>query len=307
MIPLSELKILQKIVLDNFYHLESMKKHTSFNIGGPADCLVTPENFEQLKEILLFCRNKNYPVVVIGNGTNLLVSDQGVPGVVVKLAANYSSFHFDDSILVAKSGSSLSKLSLAAAQKGLTGLEFAIGIPGTVGGAVNMNAGAFGGEMKDIVQVVRALSDENEDLSLDKSNLRFTYRSSNIKGKMIVYEVELALKKDDPSEIKSRMRQYQQWRKERQPIKARSAGSVFKKPPNDFAGQLIELAGLKGMSFGGAQISPKHANFIVNKGNASASDVLYLIRHTRKVVFEKFGILLESEIDFLGFSADDIH
>lgn len=282
------------------YYSEFMNKHTSINIGGPANCLAMPETVVELRNILFFYRNAPIAITVIGNGTNLLVSDKGIVGMVIKLASNYAGHYFNDNILIAKSGSSLSELSLVALQKGLTGLEFAIGIPGTVGGAVKMNAGAFGGEMKDIVSVVRCLDYTGQDIVLDKTDLHFTYRSSNINR--IIYEVELSLKEGEPVEIKRQMREYQQWRKERQPVKERSAGSVFKKPADGFAGQLIEQAGLKGMYFGNAQISTKHANFIINKGNATASDVLHLIRHVQKVVLEQSGISLEPEIDFLGFS-----
>ena len=286
---------------DNVYRDELMKKHTTFRIGGPADYYLCPHSAKEIQQIVEICREERIPYFILGNGSNLLVSDQGYRGVVIQLWKNVSDILVEGCRIRAKAGASLAKIAGEALEEGLTGMEFAAGIPGTLGGAVVMNAGAYGGEMKDILQEALVMDEQGEIFTLKKEELHLGYRTSIIKEKgYIVLAAALELKPGDRKEIKEKMDELKQRRVEKQPLDMPSAGSTFKRPEGYFAGKLIMDAGLRGFSVGGAQISEKHCGFVVNTGKATANDVLTLIREVQKRVRDKFGVELETEVKFLG-------
>ena len=286
---------------DNVRLHEPMKKHTTFRIGGPADYYLCPHSTEELQKILQICRENKLEFFILGNGSNLLVSDKGYRGVVIQLWKNFSDIETEDNTITVKAGALLSKVAAEALEESLTGMEFASGIPGTMGGAVMMNAGAYGGEMKDIIREVTVLTREGELLTLSKEEMNFGYRTSVVKEKgYVVISAELQLRKGDREEIRKVMNELKERRVTKQPLDMPSAGSTFKRPEGYFAGKLIMDAGLRGFSVGGAQISEKHCGFVVNKGDATAADVLGLIGEVQKRVQEKFGVALEPEVKFLG-------
>ena len=286
---------------DNVRLHEPMKKHTTFRIGGPADYYLCPHSTEELQKILQICRENKLEFFILGNGSNLLVSDKGYRGVVIQLWKNFSDIETEDNTITVKAGALLSKVAAEALEESLTGMEFASGIPGTMGGAVMMNAGAYGGEMKDIIREVTVLTREGELLTLSKEEMNFGYRTSLVKEKgYVVISAELQLRKGDREEIRKVMDELKERRVTKQPLDMPSAGSTFKRPEGYFAGKLIMDAGLRGFSVGGAQISEKHCGFVVNKGDATAADVLGLIGEVQKRVQEKFGVALEPEVKFLG-------
>ena len=286
---------------DNVYRNEPMRKHTTFRIGGPADFYLCPHSAKEIQKTVAICREEELPYFILGNGSNLLVSDQGYRGVVIQLWKNVSDILVEGCRIRAKAGASLAKIAGEALEEGLTGMEFAAGIPGTLGGAVVMNAGAYGGEMKDILQEALVMDEQGEIFTLKKEELHLGYRTSIIKEKgYIVLAAALELKPGDRKEIKEKMDELKQRRVEKQPLDMLSAGSTFKRPEGYFAGKLIMDAGLRGFSVGGAQISEKHCGFVVNTGKATANDVLTLIREVQKRVRDKFGVELETEVKFLG-------
>ena len=286
---------------DNVYRNEPMKKHTTFRIGGPADYYLCPHSAEEIQKVVEICREEKMPYFILGNGSNLLVSDQGYRGVVIQLWKNVSDIRVEGCLVYAKAGASLAKIAAEALEEGLTGMEFAAGIPGTLGGAVVMNAGAYGGEMKDVLREVLVMDEQGKIFTLKKDALKLGYRTSAVKEKgYVVLAAVLELQQGDPEEIRSRMEELRQKRAEKQPLDMPSAGSTFKRPEGHFAGKLIMDAGLRGFSIGGAQVSEKHCGFVVNTGNATAGDVLALIREIQKTVLEKFGVELETEVKFLG-------
>ena len=286
---------------DNVYRNEPMKKHTTFRIGGPADYYLCPHSAKEIQKVVEICKEEKLPYFILGNGSNLLVSDKGYRGAVIQLWKNVSDIQVEGCLIQAKAGASLAKIAAQALEAGLTGMEFAAGIPGTLGGAVVMNAGAYGGEMKDILQEALVMDEQGEIFTLKKEELHLGYRTSIIKEKgYIVLAAALELKPGDRKEIKEKMDELKQRRVEKQPLDMPSAGSTFKRPEGYFAGKLIMDAGLRGFSVGGAQVSEKHCGFVVNTGGASASDVLALIREVQKRVREKFGVELETEVKFLG-------
>ena len=286
---------------DNVRLHEPMKKHTTFRIGGPADYYLCPHSTEELQKILQICRENKLEFFILGNGSNLLVSDKGYRGVVIQLWKNFSDIETEDNTITVKAGALLSKVAAEALEESLTGMEFASGIPGTMGGAVMMNAGAYGGEMKDIIKEVTVLTREGELLTLSKEEMNFGYRTSVVKEKgYVVISAVLQLRKGDREEIRKVMDELKERRVTKQPLDMPSAGSTFKRPEGYFAGKLIMDAGLRGFSVGGAQISEKHCGFVVNKGDATAADVLGLIGEVQKRVQEKFGVALEPEVKFLG-------
>lgn len=286
---------------DNVYRNEPMRKHTTFRIGGPADFYLCPHSAKEIQKAVAICREEELPYFILGNGSNLLVSDQGYRGVVIQLWKNVSDILVEGCRIRAKAGASLAKIAGEALEEGLTGMEFAAGIPGTLGGAVVMNAGAYGGEMKDILQEALVMDEQGEIFTLKKEELHLGYRTSIIKEKgYIVLAAALELKPGDRKEIKEKMDELKQRRVEKQPLDMPSAGSTFKRPEGYFAGKLIMDAGLRGFSVGGAQISEKHCGFVVNTGKATANDVLTLIREVQKRVRDKFGVELETEVKFLG-------
>ncbi len=286
---------------DNVKQQEPMSRHTTFRIGGPADFYLCPHSTKEVQEIVEICKEENLPYFVLGNGSNLLVSDKGYRGVVIQLWKNFSDITVKDCCIQAKAGALLSKVAVEALEAGLTGMEFASGIPGTIGGAAFMNAGAYGGEMKDIIKSVKVLDTQGEVRILPKEELKMGYRTSIVKEKgYTVLSVELELSKGNREEIRNTMEDLKERRTSKQPLEMPSAGSTFKRPEGYFAGKLIMDSGLRGFSVGGAQVSEKHCGFVVNKGGATAMDVLNLIREVQRRVKEQFGVDLETEVRFLG-------
>ena len=280
---------------------EPMKRHTTFRIGGPADYFLLPSSEEELSGILKICKNEELPYFILGNGSNLLVSDKGYQGVVVQLYRNFGQIRVEDSQIHAQAGALLSGIAAAAREASLTGFEFAGGIPGTLGGAVVMNAGAYGGEMKDVLKEVTVLTPEGGVLTLQADELHMGYRTSVIKeAGYIVLEAVISLEKGDQEEIRSRMQELAGMRTSKQPLSYPSAGSTFKRPEGYFAGKLIMDSGLRGYQVGGAQVSEKHCGFVINTGNATAKDVTTLMSDVQRIVMEKFGVKLEPEVKFLG-------
>ncbi|MDP2896092.1 MAG: UDP-N-acetylmuramate dehydrogenase [bacterium] len=279
---------------------EPLSKHCSFGIGGPADLFLSAADIRLLREGLAFCREWSLPYFVLGRGTNVLVPDAGVRGMVICVRAG--SVQFDRNRVVAQAGASLQKLARMVAERGLAGMEFAVGIPGSVGGAAIMNAGAHGGWIGEPIEEVRLVETSGGgEVRLGKSDLRFGYRESNLRRfPGIISEVILVLHEDEPQAIKERMDQFLLLRKLSQPIRCRSAGSVFKNVEGQAAGRLIDLAGCKGMRRGGAVVSHKHANFIITSGGATYSDVKALIEDVREKVRAAHGVELELEIIDLG-------
>lgn len=286
---------------ENIKYNEPMKNHTSFKVGGPADIFVTPQNIAQLTGIINVCKFYQAPFFVMGNGTNLVVRDKGIRGVVIKTGEHFNNYSINGDIIEAESGILLSELSEIACENGLTGLEFACGIPGTLGGAVAMNAGAYGGEMKDVVISTCYLNAKDELEVVEGEQHLFGYRTSFIqKEGGIVLKSHIKLRKGRKDLIKEQMTILNEKRAKSQPLEMPSAGSVFKRPEGHFTGPLIEQCGLKGYGIGGAQVSNKHCGFIVNKGNALASDVVALIRYVQDKVKTQFGVQLEPEIKIIG-------
>jgi len=277
---------------------EELKRCTSFSIGGPADFFIIPSDRNELKNVIQDFRGKKIAYRILGNGTNLLVSDEGVRGMIIKIGPGLGNYSFQGNTVLAESGAPLTALAQAAAQRGLSGLEFAAGIPGTVGGAVVMNAGWQGRDMSQILKTVRAFNPGKGIKNYINRQCRFTYRGSRFRGgDEIILAAECELKPDSTSAIKEKTKENLKKRRRKFPLRYPSAGSIFKNPPGDFAGRLIETAGLKGKRVGDAQISEKHANFIINQGRARSGEVLELIELVRQSVKEKFDIDLELEIE----------
>ncbi len=279
---------------------EPMSLHTSFKIGGPAQVLLIPKGPEELRSLLEQITLADVPYMIMGNGSNLLVPDVGIKGAVVKLCEGFKKSRVEGGFIVAEAGCLLSSLSNLALDASLTGLEFASGIPGTLGGAVFMNAGAYGGEMQHIVSSVTVLDKTGQMLTLKRSELEFGYRWSSIQDKgYIVIEATLNLSIGDLEEMKKKLKELTEKRTSKQPLELPSAGSVFKRPVGFFAGQLIEEAGLRGLRHGDAQVSTKHCGFIVNLGKSNYEEVTKLIRTVQKIVYDQFGVRLETEIHIL--------
>lgn len=286
---------------DNVYIDEPMMKHTTFRVGGNADYFINPHTNKEIRDIVRLCRESEIEYYILGNGSNLLVSDEGYRGVVIQIYKNMSLIKIENNTVSAQAGVLLSKLAKKACESGLKGIEFASGIPGTLGGAVTMNAGAYGGEMQDIVRLVTVMKQTGEIIELKKKDMQFGYRTSTImENEYIVLEVEIELEAGSISEIMERCGELKRSRLEKQPLEYASAGSTFKRPEGYFAGKLIMDAGLRGYSIGDAQVSEKHCGFIINKGNATAAEIYELIQSVRQRVYEKFGVNLEAEVKMLG-------
>lgn len=278
-----------------------MKEHTSMRVGGAADIMVLPSSTREIIEIKNYLQKSGVSHYVMGNGTNLIVSDTGYKGVIIKISDNYSDIAADRDEITAQAGAYIVAVSNLALKNSLAGLEFAAGIPGTVGGAVAMNAGAYDGEMKDVVSETLCINEAGEEIAIRGEEHEFGYRTSRIqKERLVVLEVKMKLEKGDPLEISEKMRSFNQRRREKQPLNLPSAGSVFKRPEGFFAGKLIQDAGLSGFRIGGAQVSEKHCGFIVNTGGATASDIIDLVRHIQETVYRKAGVMLEPEVRILG-------
>ena len=292
----------KKVPKEQILVQEPMKKYTTFRIGGPADILVKPENKEQLSEILQVCHDEKAPYYILGNGSNLLVSDQGYRGVIIQLYNQFADITVNGNQITAQSGALLSRIASQALENALAGFEFAHGIPGTLGGAVVMNAGAYSGELKDVIVSCEVMTPEGEILTLSKEELELGYRTSIVQKKgYIVLEATIALEKGDVTKIQELMKDYAGRRRDKQPLEKPSAGSTFKRPTGHFAGKLIMDSNLKGFRVGDAMVSDKHCGFVVNAGEATAEEILQLIAEVKRIVKEKFDVELEPEIKMLGF------
>lgn len=277
---------------------EPLKNHTTFKIGGCCSILALPQSTDEILDMMAVCRNADAPVFLLGKGSNLLVSDEGFDGVVLKLTNNFAKITVKDTVIEAESGASLSSVCHTAYENGLTGLEFAWGIPGTIGGALFMNAGAYGGEMKDVVCSSEHIDKDNKIGSFEKEQLDLTYRHSiyaDLPGYCIT-KVVLKLERGNRDQIKARMDDLMERRKSKQPLEYPSAGSTFKRPEGNYASALIEQCGLKGLRCGGAQVSEKHAGFLINAGDATCADVCELIERVKKEVRQQTGYQLECEV-----------
>jgi len=277
-----------------------MAKHNSFKVGGTADVYVSPASLEELICVVIECRARSVPFIILGHGSNVLVPDQGLRGVVIQLYPYFSQVYVDETSLYAQAGTLLSAAATKACSVGLSGMEFAAGIPGTVGGAVCMNAGAYGPEIKDICETVTLLMPDNTITIVPAKNMDFGYRYSNVQENgAIVVSATFALSPGDSEVIRAETEELNSRRRISQPLEYPSAGSTFKRPEGYYAGKLIEDCGLKGYSIGGAQVSEKHAGFVINTGNATAEDIFAIIAHIQETVFEQFGVKLEPEVKIL--------
>ncbi len=280
---------------------EPMSSHTTFRIGGPAEVFAMPENYEQIGAVLKLCDQEQLPYFVLGNGSNLLVSDSGYRGVIIQMDRNKEEIRLEGNEIHACAGALLSSIAVAARNASLTGFEFAGGIPGTLGGAVVMNAGAYGGELKDVLKEAVVMDREGKIFTIPVEELEMGYRTSVIKtAGYLVLEAVIALEKGDPEKIRATMKDLSDRRTEKQPLDCPSAGSTFKRPEGYFAGKLIMDSGLRGYRIGGAQVSEKHCGFVINAGGATAKDVRALMDHVISTVQEKYGVTLEPEVKFLG-------
>ena len=285
-----------------FFENEPMSRHTTFGIGGPADIFVDVASTDEILKICQLTRSREVPFFIVGNGSNLLVSDEGIRGVVIHLGKSFSEVERDGDIIKAQAGATLGKIARVALDASLTGFEFAAGIPGSFGGAVSMNAGAYGGEMKDILLDVDLLTPQGEIITLKAEDMDLSYRHSLVFEKeYIVLGARIRLQAGDGQAIREKMDQLAQARRDKQPLEYPSAGSTFKRPPGYFAGKLIQDAGLKGYTVGGAMVSEKHAGFVVNHGGATAEEVRFLICQVQKKIRDQFGVHMEPEVRFLGF------
>lgn len=294
------LEEIQKIVSkDKIFTNEPMSKHTSFKIGGPAEIFVKINNVEELKLIIKISKQAEVPITVVGNGSNLLVSDDGIRGIVLKI--EFDKIEIEESgKLKVGSGVKLAFLAQKCLKEKLKGFEFASGIPGTIGGAIRMNAGAHGSEMKDIVKKITCMTRDGKIQVISNEEAKFEYRNSIFsQNDYIILEAEIQLRKGNPEEIRSKMDEYATYRKEKQPIEYPSAGSTFKRGNDFITAKLIDECGLKGYQIGGAQVSEKHAGFIINKGNATAEDVKQLMKYVEEQVYNKFGKKIEPEIEII--------
>lgn len=287
---------------DEVWENVPMKEYTSFKAGGNAGILVMPDNDDQLRQVLKLVLSWQSPFYIMGEGSNTLIRDEGYRGIIIKIGPAMSAIKIDGEKIRAQSGALIKDVSQAALDNGLTGLEFAVGIPGSVGGTSYMNAGAYDGEMRKVVESVKVLSnDGRRTYELTEEELEYGYRSSRIMTEGgIVLATTFALEKGDPDLIKTKMDEFQEKRKAKQPLDYPSAGSFFKRPPGNFAGTLIEKTGLKGSQVGGAMVSPLHAGFIINTGGATAEDIINLKNLVQEKVLEKYGIKLEQEVRIIG-------
>ena len=293
-------KKLEKINNLNLKENVKMKDYTSFNVGGEADLLISPQNKKALAKALEYISHTNIPFFPLGSGSNIIVSDKGYRGIVIHLE-KLNNLKINKNKIIAQTGISLAKLADKAKEAELTGAEFASGIPGSLGGALFMNAGAYGGEMKDIIESVLVVNYKGEFQKIDNKKLNLSYRNSILQKKnLIAIEATIKLEKGEKEKIAAKMRELNNKRRKKQPLDWPSAGSIFKRPKNDYAGRLIEEAGMKGYNVGDAQVSEKHAGFIINKGQATAEDIKKLIKIVRNKVYEQSGIYLEVEPEFIG-------
>ncbi len=284
------------------YFDESMKKHTTMKVGGNAKCLVAPTNINEIVAVLKFSKENKIDVFVIGNGSNVIVDDSGIDGIVLKISNKFSNIEVNDDKITALAGASMPLVSLTAKNNGLSGLEFACGIPGTIGGGARMNAGAYGSEMSNVIEKIKYI---DEDLNLKEilaKDCKFSYRHSifSENTQNIILEVTYHLEHADKKDIEEKMEEYKNLRISKQPLEYPNSGSIFRRPEGYFVGKLVQDSGLKGKTIGGAQVSTKHTGFIVNIGNATCKDVKELIKFIQDTVFEKYNVKLETEVEFIG-------
>lgn len=286
---------------DRVFTDEPMKQHTTFKIGGPADYFLVPESGEEAGEIIKICKQTDIPYFILGNGSNLLVGDGGYRGVVIQIYRNMSAVTTEGTIITAQAGALLSSVAAVAKNASLTGFEFAGGIPGTVGGAAVMNAGAYGGEMKDVLVEVTVMDADGNIFTIPAEKMELGYRTSIIKkAGYIVLEAKIRLEEGNQEAIRERMKELTIQRTTKQPLEFPSAGSTFKRPEGYFAGKLVMDSGLRGYQVGGARVSEKHCGFVINAGGATAKDVRTLMENVRDIVYKKYGVTLEPEVKFLG-------
>ncbi len=291
----------KKLCIKKIFKNEPMSKHTSFRVGGPADIMVIPETVEEIRTLLSCIKENKYPFFIMGNGSNLLVKDKGIRAIVIKILDNFNNISVNDDIIEAETGILLSKLSNVAMRNGLSGLEFASGIPGTLGGAIVMNAGAYGGQISDVLLETEYIDLEGQIKILEMEKHDFGYRKSYFNnGSYIVLRARLKLVKCDREQINKKMQILNAQRTEKQPLSFPSAGSIFKRPEGHFTGKLIQDAGLRGFTIGGAQVSEKHTGFIINKGGATAKDIIDMIQCIKQKVRDKSGVELETEVRIVG-------
>ena len=293
--------LLQDKSFGNILYDEPMKNHTTFKIGGPVDAMIIPTNEREIIDAIVFLREKDIDFMIMGNGSNILVRDGGIRGVVIKIGEGFKDIRVEGDKIYCQAGALLSSISKLALENSLKNFEFASGIPGTIGGAMVMNAGAYGGEMKDVVLKVRAIDKDNNVHEYTNQEMDFRYRNSRVWDEgLIVLSVELGLEKGDYKEIKENIDDLTYKRTSKQPLEYPSGGSTFKRPEGYYAGKLIDDSGLRGLKFRGAMVSDKHCGFVINADNATCSDVLHLIDVVKKTVMDKFGVELEREIKLIG-------
>lgn len=284
---------------ENVFLDEDMKKHTTFKAGGKAKYFVTPDSIEKVSELISYLEGK-VKYYIIGNGSNLLVKDDGFDGIIVKIGQKLAKYEINGNKIICEAGAFVAKIANEALENGLTGLEFAAGIPGMIGGAVAMNAGAYGGEFKDIITKVVLLDKNGKIFELSNEEMDFAYRKSIVQqNEYIVLAAEMELQKGNRIEISEKMEKFLKARRDKQPLEYPSAGSTFKRPEGYFAGKLIMDAGLKGFSVGDACVSEKHCGFVINKGNATATDIICLMNEVAKIVKEKYNVILEPEVKII--------
>lgn len=289
---------------DSVLRDEPMSRHTTFRTGGPADILVTP-SMETLPAVIACCKEQGMPYLVIGNGSNLLCGDGGVEGIVIEIGKQMAEISVDGTEITAEAGALLSSIAAKAAANSLTGFEFAAGIPGSIGGAVVMNAGAYGGEMKDVLAEVKVLAQDGSIMTIPAGQMELSYRHSIVPDKgYIVLQAVISLKEGKQDVIYAYMDELKKRRVSKQPLEYPSAGSTFKRPEGFFAGKLIEDSGLRGFQVGGAQVSEKHCGFVINKDHATAADIRFLMAHVQQAVLQNFNVVLEPEVKFIGKFTD---
>lgn len=280
---------------------EEMKKHTTFEIGGPCDVMLIPENEQQVVNALRTIKENGFSYMVIGNGSNLLISDKGLRKVIIKLGEAFSDLKIEGEKLTVQAGAELSKVAKDSIEKNLAGMEYVSGIPGNIGGAITMNAGAYGGEMKDIVESVKVLGQDLEIHTYSNEEMHFSYRHSRVQEEdLIVLEVVLSLKEGNPDEIKELYDSLTERREDKQPLEYASAGSTFKRPEGHYAGKLIDDAGLRGYRYKNAMVSEKHCGFVINVGGSTCEEVLHVIHHIQKEIYDKYRVDLQPEVKILG-------
>lgn len=287
---------------DKIKYNEKMSKYTTMKVGGPCDCIVFPDEISKIKEIIEFCKNENITFYVIGNGSNLLVKDEGIHGVVIKLGHRFSKIELDGEYILAYAGATMPALSQLAKKNSLKGLEFACGIPGTIGGGVKMNAGAYGSQISDILYEVTYMDEKEEIKTIKNKDCSFGYRKSifTINPNYVILSAKFKLERGNIDEIENKMKENSLARKAKQPLEYPNFGSVFKRPEGYFVGKLVDDAGLRGYKIGGAQVSTKHTGFIVNVDNATCKDVLDLIGYVQTTVYNKFNVKLTPEVIIIG-------